>query len=147
MGTWGGRNTATREQPSNHVGRRGIPDLCSPDGLVRRPLPQHEPVEALLPGLRRLLQVRQPQGRGLPGLQDFLPHIPLPVPERVDRQVGRAARGQQVPGQARADSACSCGGFSEGRGGGNNCAVIRKEKKKPLQFTRKKKKKKKKKKS
>jgi hypothetical protein len=77
-----------------------------------------------------------------------------------DRQVGRAARGQQgqflpslsrfedlhltrcgtvhthaVPGQARVDSACSCGGFSEGRGGGNNCAVIRKEKKKPLQFT------------
>merc|ERR1711964_552701 len=33
--------------------------------------------------------------------QDLLAHLPLALPERVDRQVGRAARGEQVPGQAR----------------------------------------------
>ncbi|KZL77521.1 hypothetical protein CT0861_06482, partial [Colletotrichum tofieldiae] len=67
----------------------------------RCPLPEHEPDQALLAELRRLPQVHQRQGRGLRPLPPVLARLPLSVPLRLVHPLGRAARGWQLPRQAR----------------------------------------------
>lgn len=62
------------------------------DYRCRCPLPEHEPDQALLAELRRLPQVHPGQGRGLCPLPPVLAGLPVTVPQRMVRAVGRAER-------------------------------------------------------
>ncbi|KAH3946053.1 hypothetical protein HBH53_136260 [Parastagonospora nodorum] len=77
---------------------------------LRRALPQPEPDQALLAELRRLPQVHHRQGRGLCSLPPVHVGIPVPLPQRLDYTMGRAARGRNLPPQTRpVDSDCERG--------------------------------------